>query len=80
MQIIQTPGFSLEPAIGGVYPLSDFEEALNKIKSGVPGKMILIPCGDRKRTTWKSRWFFWIIGWQWSPWGYRTGTLLARFG
>lgn len=43
MQIIQTPGFSLEPAIGGVYPLSDFEEALNKIKSGVPGKMILIP-------------------------------------
>ena len=43
MQIIQTPGFSLEPAIGGVYPLSDFEEALNKIKSCVPGKMILIP-------------------------------------
>ena len=43
MQILQTPGFSLEPAIGGVYPLSDFEEALNKIKSGVPGKMILIP-------------------------------------
>lgn len=43
MQIIQTPGFSLEPAIGGIYPMSEFEKALNAIQSGVPGKMILIP-------------------------------------
>jgi threonine 3-dehydrogenase len=43
MEIIKTPGFSLEPVIGGVYPLEQFEEALAAIKNGVPGKMILIP-------------------------------------
>lgn len=43
MQILQTPGFTLEPVIGGIYPLSAFEEALAAIRSGVPGKMILVP-------------------------------------
>lgn len=43
MQILQTPGFSLEPVIGGRYKLSEFETALAAIRQGVPGKMILIP-------------------------------------
>lgn len=43
MKILQTPGFSLQPVIGGIYPLSAFEDALAAMKSGVPGKMILVP-------------------------------------
>ena len=43
MQILRTPGFSLEPVIGGVYKLEAFEDALTAIRSGVPGKMILVP-------------------------------------
>lgn len=43
MAILQTPGFSLEPVIGGVYKMEAFEEALNAIRKGVPGKMILVP-------------------------------------
>ena len=43
MQILQVPGFSLEPVIGGVYKLEAFEDALAAIRSGVPGKMILVP-------------------------------------
>ena len=43
MEVIKTPGFSLDPVIGGVYPLEKFEDALAAIRSGVPGKMILIP-------------------------------------
>lgn len=43
MQILKTPGFSLEPVIGGIYRLEDFEEALAAIRGGVPGKMILVP-------------------------------------
>ena len=43
MGIIKSPGFSLDPAIGGVYKLEQFEEALAAIQSGVPGKMILVP-------------------------------------
>ena len=43
MEIIKTPGFSLDPVIGGVYKLEQFEEALAAIRSGVPGKMILVP-------------------------------------
>lgn len=43
MQILQTPGFSLNPVIGGVYKLEAFEEALAAIRSGAPGKMILVP-------------------------------------
>lgn len=43
MKILQTPGFSLEPVIGGIYPLHAFEQALEDMKKGAPGKMILIP-------------------------------------
>lgn len=43
MQILQSPKFSLAPVIGGVYPFSAFAEALDAIKNGIPGKMILIP-------------------------------------
>ena len=43
MQILQVPGFSLEPVIGGVYKLEAFEDALTAIRSGVPGEMILVP-------------------------------------
>lgn len=43
MRILQTPGFSLEPVIGGIYPLCAFEKALADMKKGAPGKMILIP-------------------------------------
>lgn len=43
MEILQTPGFSLGPAMGGRYPLEGFEDALAAIKGGAPGKMLLIP-------------------------------------
>jgi threonine 3-dehydrogenase len=43
MNILQSPGFSLEPVVGGIYPFRDFEKALDALKQGIPGKMILIP-------------------------------------
>lgn len=43
MQILQSPGFSLEPAIGGIYKFEAFKDALKAISAGVPGKMILVP-------------------------------------
>ena len=43
MNILQSPGFSLEPVVGGIYPFRDFEIALDALKLGVPGKMILVP-------------------------------------
>ena len=43
MNILQSPGFSLEPVVGGIYPFPDFEKALDALKQGVPGKMILVP-------------------------------------
>ena len=43
MNILQSPGFSLEPVVGGIYPFRDFEKALDALKQGVPGKMILVP-------------------------------------
>lgn len=43
MEILKHPGFSLEPVIGGIYQMEDFEQALAAIRSGVPGKMILVP-------------------------------------
>ena len=43
MDILRAPGFSLEPVIGGVYPLEDFDTAIGAIRSGAPGKMILVP-------------------------------------
>lgn len=43
MGILKTPGFSLKPAMGKVYQLSEFEQALADIRAGAPGKMILVP-------------------------------------
>jgi len=43
MEILKSPGFSLEPVIGGTYRLEEFEDAMAAIRGGVPGKMILIP-------------------------------------
>ena len=43
MNILQSPGFSLKPVVGGIYPFRDFEKALDALKQGVPGKMILVP-------------------------------------
>ncbi len=44
-EILATPGFSLDPVVGGVYALKDFERAFSDILSGAPGKMLLIPDG-----------------------------------
>ncbi len=43
MKILQTPGFSLKPAMGRTYRLHEFERALADIRAGAPGKMLLIP-------------------------------------
>ena len=43
MEILQSPGFSLKPVIGGAYPLDGFADALEAIRNGAPGKMLLIP-------------------------------------
>ena len=43
MNILRTPGFTLEPLMGGIYPFRDFEKALAAIRDGAPGKMILVP-------------------------------------
>lgn len=43
MEILETPGFSLEPVMGGRYSLDGFEDALAAIRGGAPGKMLLIP-------------------------------------
>lgn len=43
MEILRTPGFSLEPVMGGRYPLDGFEDALAAIRGGAPGKMLLVP-------------------------------------
>lgn len=43
MEILETPGFSLEPVMGGKYPLDGFEDALAAIRGGAPGKMLLLP-------------------------------------
>jgi threonine 3-dehydrogenase len=43
LQILRSGKFSLKPVIGGVYKLEEFETALAAIRSGVPGKMLLIP-------------------------------------
>ncbi|MGI6687935.1 MAG: hypothetical protein ACOX6Y_06230 [Christensenellales bacterium] len=43
IRILQDLCFSMEPVIGGRYPLEDFEKAFAAIRGGVPGKMLLIP-------------------------------------
>lgn len=42
-KIMAHPDFSIDPVIGGRYPLEDFREAFNRIASGVHGKMLLYP-------------------------------------
>lgn len=41
--LLEMPGFSLEPVVGGVYAMKDYQKAFEDIASGVPGKMLLIP-------------------------------------
>lgn len=43
MKILKSDDFALEPLIGGVYKMEDFESAFKAIEEGKPGKMILIP-------------------------------------
>ncbi len=42
-EILKDPEFSLDPVLGGVYKLEDYEQAFADIKAGKPGKMILVP-------------------------------------
>jgi threonine 3-dehydrogenase len=42
-QLLNSPGFTLEPVVGGIYALKDFEDAFAAITGGKPGKMLLIP-------------------------------------
>lgn len=42
-KILADPKFSIEPVIGGIYPLKDYEKAFEALYKGRPGKMILIP-------------------------------------
>ncbi len=42
-EILSSGTFSLDPVVGGVYPLADFEKAFESLHNGCPGKMILIP-------------------------------------
>ena len=41
--VLSSPRYNIQRTIGGIYPLKDFEKAFDAIRSGVPGKMILIP-------------------------------------
>lgn len=41
--LIKSGKFDINPVIGGIYPLKEFEKAFEDLKNGVPGKMILIP-------------------------------------
>ena len=42
-KVMKGPYFKLDQVIGGRFPMRDFEKALEQIRSGVPGKMILYP-------------------------------------
>jgi threonine 3-dehydrogenase len=43
VEILTSPDFDIKPIVGGIYPLKDYEKAFADIKSGKPGKMLLIP-------------------------------------
>ena len=43
VSLIQSDAFDIAPIIAGTYPLRDFSKAFEAIKSGAPGKMLLIP-------------------------------------
>ncbi len=42
-KVLKGPYFKLDKVIGGRFPMKDFETALERIRGGVPGKMILYP-------------------------------------
>ena len=42
-EILKSPLFHMEHAVGGRYALRDFEKAFEAIRGGAPGKMLLIP-------------------------------------
>lgn len=43
LQLLQRPGFSLTPVLGGTYPLEHFGQAIEAIRRGEPGKMLIVP-------------------------------------
>ncbi len=42
-EVLKSPLYNADAAIGGIYKLEDYEEAFKDIFAGKPGKMILIP-------------------------------------
>lgn len=42
-ELLKSGKIDIKPVIGGIYPLKDYEKAFDALKSGAPGKMILIP-------------------------------------
>lgn len=42
-QLLTSGAVNLEPIIGGVFPLKDYDKAFAQIFAGAPGKMLLIP-------------------------------------
>lgn len=41
--LLKSGKIDIEPVIGGVYPLKDYEQAFEALQNGAPGKMLLIP-------------------------------------
>ena len=41
--LIRSGDFNIKPVVSGIYPLRDYERAFADIRSGAPGKMVLIP-------------------------------------
>ena len=42
-EVLATWRFSMEKIVGGVYKMEEYEKASEALKSGMPGKMLLIP-------------------------------------
>jgi threonine 3-dehydrogenase len=42
-EILTTGRFKMEKVVGGVYKMEEFEKAFETLKSGTPGKMLLMP-------------------------------------
>ena len=42
-KVVQGPWYKMDQVIGGRFALEDYEKALEQIRAGVPGKMILYP-------------------------------------
>ena len=42
-KVMKSPYYKMDRVIGGRFPMKDFEKAIEQIRSGVPGKMILYP-------------------------------------